>query len=361
MPDRFDVVIIGAGIAGLSVTAALAAAGLEVLCLEARDRVGGRLLSSDSGCLDLGATWLWPGEQRAHQLATRLGIGVFAQRIDGDALYQDAAGVHRLRGNPIAMRAYLYATGAQNLAAALAATLPPGAIRLRTPVSAISDGHHDIQVSAAGVEVRATHVVLAVPPSLAATSIRFEPALPEQLARLALATPIWMGTVSKVVVQYPGAFWREVGLAGAAISVLGPLREIYDLSNPETGVAALFGFTPGAAADPNTREGSLTEQVLDQLVRLFGARAATPMQVVMQDWSREPYTATADVARCGDYGLFGHPRYARPAVDGRLHWASTETSAISPGHIEGALAAAERAAATVLAALSVAAAANTQK
>ncbi|MFC9506007.1 hypothetical protein [Streptomyces sp. NPDC057002] len=44
-----------------------------------------------------------------------------------------------------------------------------------------------------------------------------------------------------------------------------------------------------------------------------------------------------------DYSLFGHPLYRRPALDGRLHWASTETADRYAGHIEGAPAAAERA------------------
>jgi monoamine oxidase len=45
MPDRFDVVVIGAGFAGLAAAHALTAAGLDVVVLEARDRVGGRVAS----------------------------------------------------------------------------------------------------------------------------------------------------------------------------------------------------------------------------------------------------------------------------------------------------------------------------
>ncbi|MFF5185932.1 FAD-dependent oxidoreductase [Streptomyces sp. NPDC000345] len=50
-----------------------------------------------------------------------------------------------------------------------------------------------------------------------------------------------------------------------------------------------------------------------------------------------------------DYSLFGHRLYRRPTLDGRLHWASTETATAYAGHIEGALAAGERAAQSVLA------------
>ncbi|MGW5665310.1 FAD-dependent oxidoreductase [Streptomyces sp. NPDC003758] len=41
--DRHDVVVVGAGIAGLAATSALVAAGRDTVCLEARDRCGGRV------------------------------------------------------------------------------------------------------------------------------------------------------------------------------------------------------------------------------------------------------------------------------------------------------------------------------
>ena len=44
MPD-FDVVIVGAGVAGLAALAELDRAGLRVLCVEARDRIGGRIFT----------------------------------------------------------------------------------------------------------------------------------------------------------------------------------------------------------------------------------------------------------------------------------------------------------------------------
>jgi NADPH-dependent 2,4-dienoyl-CoA reductase/sulfur reductase-like enzyme len=54
------VVIVGAGIAGLSVANALANAGVECLVLEARDRIGGRLHTIDLAGhrVDLGASWI---------------------------------------------------------------------------------------------------------------------------------------------------------------------------------------------------------------------------------------------------------------------------------------------------------------
>lgn len=342
-----EVVVVGAGIAGLSVTAMLAAAGVEVVCLEARDRVGGRLLSVDS--LDLGATWFWAGEHRVQRLMEGLGVGSFAQYTAGDGVYEEDRGVRRLDGNPIDHHAFRYGGGAQNLADRLAAGLAPGVLTLSAPVTEIGVDADGLRVQTEGISFAAAHVVLAVPPALAMRRIRFVPELPDALASVAVSTPVWMGAVSKVVVVYPEPFWRARGLAGAAVSRCGPLWEIHDMSGADGAPAALFGFAATAEADPRMVGDRAREEVVAQLVRVFGSPADTPSQFLLQDWGRQIDTSPPGVHLFQDYGHFGSRRFGVPALGGRLHWASTETSPISPGHVEGALAAAERAASAVLA------------
>ncbi|WP_416980739.1 flavin monoamine oxidase family protein [Streptomyces sp. T028] len=344
--DGHDVVVIGAGISGLTSAATLVAAGRDTVCLEARERVGGRLLSAAAppGALDLGATWFWDGEQRVADLAARLGIDTFEQHLAGDTLVQDATGVRRLAGNLIDVPARRFASGAGTLAGALAAELPADALRLDTPVTAIHrHANGGLDVRTPDMVLHAEHVVLAVPPALALSHIEFDPELSPDLARLARATPVWMGAVAKVVARYSTAFWREAGLAGAAVSRTGPLQELHDMSGPDGRPAALFGFAPAQAVGPDFEQA-----VTAQLAQLFGAAAAEPESLHVRDWSSEPWTAPPAVHRLADYSLFGHPLYQRPALGGRLHWATTETAAQYAGHIEGALAAAERAAYTVL-------------
>ncbi|WP_234341294.1 hypothetical protein [Streptomyces sp. NRRL S-646] len=38
------------------------------------------------------------------------------------------------------------------------------------------------------------------------------------------------------------------------------------------------------------------------------------------------FADTPAIHRLADHSLFGHPLYQRPALHGRLHWASTETA-----------------------------------
>ncbi|MCP6215418.1 FAD-dependent oxidoreductase, partial [Klebsiella pneumoniae] len=57
-----DVVVVGAGPAGLSAATAIVEAGMTVAVLEARDRVGGRTWTEhvDGALLELGGQWISP-------------------------------------------------------------------------------------------------------------------------------------------------------------------------------------------------------------------------------------------------------------------------------------------------------------
>lgn len=83
---RAEVVIVGAGLAGLTAARELTKAGIDVIVLEARDRVGGRTYSrpaSDGTIVDLGGQWIGPTQDRLAALADELGVTTFPTYNEG--------------------------------------------------------------------------------------------------------------------------------------------------------------------------------------------------------------------------------------------------------------------------------------
>src|SRR5436305_1385873 len=81
-----DVAVVGAGLAGLTAARALRAAGLEAVVVEARDRVGGRLLNHEIGdgkIVEVGGQWIGPTQERIAALAAELGVGTFPTYDEG--------------------------------------------------------------------------------------------------------------------------------------------------------------------------------------------------------------------------------------------------------------------------------------
>jgi len=337
-PRHVDVVVVGAGIAGLTAARTVLAAGRAVAVHEARGRVGGRLLSvtGDSGVVDLGAAWFWPNEPHVQALAEQLGVGTFEQSLAGDAMFEaDGRRAQRISGNPIDVRSGRFTHGAQALCQRAAEQLPPGTLRLADPVTAVHVQEDRVVVQAASGTVSASHVVLALPPALAVDSISFAPELPEPARILAANTAVWMGAITKAVAVYDGAFWRDDGLAGAAVSHRGPFHELHDHSGPDARPAAIFGFA-GSDQFPEATATQLAAAFMAQLTRLFGPQAASPRQVHVVDWSRERWTSPTSPSPRASTTTYSHPQLQEPLL-GRLHWASTETAPAYAGHIEGAI------------------------
>lgn len=93
-----DILIIGGGLAGLSLALQLEATGRDWQLLEARSRWGGRILTEviESQGFDLGPSWFWPGQPRIAGLLKRFDLKRFDQAYEGDLIYQDETGqVHR--------------------------------------------------------------------------------------------------------------------------------------------------------------------------------------------------------------------------------------------------------------------------
>ncbi len=351
---RTETLIIGGGLSGLALARMLTAAGRDVLVLEARDRLGGRMLShshvSNAAAFDLGPAWFWPGQERMEALIAALGLQPFEQNCNGDQIYEDEAGrVHRGRGHAAMAGSLRIVGGMGQLIAKLAATLPPRIVHTSHRVTRLEPTIDGLRVSfdgdRASGDVTCKRAVLALPPRLATARIDMTGVVPATVLRAWSSVPTWMAGQAKIVAVYDQPIWRNQGLSGDAMSRRGPLVEIHDASPTEGGPYALFGFV-GVPPHARTDQDALAQATKAQLGRLFGAKAAAPSDVLVKDWAQDQFTATADDMA----PLMQHPHYGLPqshtvVCEGRLLLAGSESAPTFGGYLEGALEAADRCAA----------------
>src|SRR3954447_7661129 len=105
MPDQqtrdADLVVVGAGLAGLSAARTAAAAGASVVVVEARDRVGGRTLNEEIGdgrVVEVGGQWIGPTQDRLAALARELRVDTFPTYGEGENVIEYGGRVRRYRG-----------------------------------------------------------------------------------------------------------------------------------------------------------------------------------------------------------------------------------------------------------------------
>lgn len=264
--------------------------------------------------------------------------------------------------------------GAQRLASGMAAELGDRIV-LDAPVVAISHaGDHVVATCVRSVEdamrdllggggsrdspqpsegrpwrVRARRAVVTVAPMLS-TRIAWDPPVPA--ARQQAAQRVPMGTVSTVHCVYHRPFWRDDGLSGQVVADDGLLRLAFDTSPLDGSCGVVTGFVAGAAGrsfdGPDLAERR--RRVVGDLGRALGPGATQPLEVVVRDWSTDPFSAGGPMGVMAPGVLSGHAEALRTPV-GPVHWAGAESSLEWYGTMDGALASGARAAAEVLQAL----------
>ncbi len=351
--EKVDTLIIGAGLSGIYAAYLLSQRNESVVVLEARERIGGRILSvNHQGFFsDLGPSWYWPAiNPKMVQLIQTLGLDGYRQFESGTGRFQGSDGaVRTVRGYAMEPHAWRISGGMKALVTQLSDAIDTQAIRCNHPVCQIEKKSAGVLVSVGELEktpsarFEADQVILALPPRLAAASILFVPDLSHVLTQAMLRIGTWMAGQAKFCALYEEPFWRQTGLSGQAFSEFGPLGEIHDGSNNLGGPYGLTGFVGIPAAQRNQHH-HLTDTILAQLAAIYGKTADQPSAFFYQDWANEQFTATP----FDQPPMREHPRYHPPADqtaiwEGTIHFAGSETAAEHGGYLEGALAAAERA------------------
>jgi len=350
-----DVAIVGAGLGGLYAAYRLLNSGLKCCVIEARSRVGGRILSLPSAAegldVDLGPTWYWPHQPRIQRLLDELGIESFDQYSAGEAIYELRSGQCQRAGTAMAMHSRRVQGGMQRIVDKLADRLGPGGLNLSHTVETIERTSTGWKIGCTenATAFDARHLILAMPPRLIAQTFGGTSWLPQALRGALARVPTWMAAQAKFVATYDTAFWRGQGLAGDAFSQVGPLVEIHDASASVDAGHALFGFI-GIASDIRTGlpEGALETHCLNQFERIFGPAAGDARQCYLVDWARDPQiTVEADLEQDPDHPQIDLIPFQSDLVSLNLGFAVTETATEEAGYLEGALQAAERAVNTV--------------
>jgi monoamine oxidase len=391
------VAVIGAGFAGLAAADALRREGADVVVLEARERVGGRVWSVPfaGGVAERGAEFVFPGDEVLHATARRLGLRLYrkgthygdreprggppvtpaqlaaaARRlgegaVDGTVI--DALAALRLpagAAEAVAARievssAYpaadldasvLAETGAGfgrfdtfgvaggngRLAEALAAPLGP-ALLLGTPVETIAWGKRSVSIRGPGLELWAERAVVAAP-APATLALGFDPPLPEAKAR-ALAA-VRHGQAAKLHLPLRAAAEPSAVLAVPArywsYTQLGP-------DGTPAPFAAAFAGTPGALERLRIWAGAATWAAAVAALRPeLELDLAAPL---LSTWHDDPWAHGAYSARSRSSPL-DPGELARPV--GPLAFAGEQTAGEWHGLMEGALRSGVRAARDIL-------------
>lgn len=431
-----DVVVVGAGVTGLTAACRLSAAGQSVLVLEARDRVGGRLWTDviDGQMREIGGQWVSPDQSALIEMLDELGLETYSRYRDGDSVYVGRDGeARRFTGDifPAGERTESEISRLIELLDKLSAEVDPGApwahdrarefdsvsfstwleqqsddaeardnialfiaeamltkpahtfsllqalhmaasaggfghlvdadfildkrvvgglqqvplrlaerlgadsLRLATPVTAIEWDETGATVRGGDLEVRARHVLVAVPPNLY-DRIRYVPALPR--LRQQLQQHQSLGLVIKVHATYETPFWRSGGLSGTAFSPYQLVHEAYDNTNHGETRGTLVGFVAGEEADALLRldADERRSRILDSLATYFGPEARRPVTYYESDWAAEEWTQGAYAA---SFDLGGLSRYGELQLQpvGPLRFGTSDLAGVGYQHVDGGI------------------------
>jgi monoamine oxidase len=337
--EHSTIVIIGAGLTGLTIAYLLKKQGIAATIIEARDRLGGRIHTQyrGKGSIEMGATWL--GKKHVHltKLLEELQLEIFEQFMDERAIYEHMSfsAPQLVQLPPNSDPSFRIKGGTSQLIQQLAAQLDEHQIQLNQAVKSIHFTGEKVQLSTSKQDFEADHVITTLPPKLLVSSIQFTPALPKKLLDIAEKTHTWMGESIKVGLSYPKAFWRAKQTSGTIFSNAGPITEMYDHSTFEKGGFALKGFMNGAFHGASQAERK--QQVVNQLKKYYGKTAEEFLTYEECVWSQEKYTYAPYEGYVLPHQNNGNAIFRKKYYAGRLIVAGSETAESFPGYMDGAV------------------------
>lgn len=338
-----EIIIIGAGLSGLTIAYNLRKRGIFCKVLEAQDRIGGRIQTvfGVAGTpMEMGATWF--GDVHVHllKLLQELEIGYFKQKEEGIALFETMSfePPHQYYIPQSESSSYRIQGGTSELIGRLAKNIREENISLNTEILQISEEDDQIKLEdQSGKEHHCHFLVVAMPPRIFVDRIKVKPALPKETLEILQNVQTWMSGSVKFAVEYGSPFWREKGFSGNVFSQSGLASEMYDHTDFGETSFALKGFLSGNAAHFSLEERKT--RVIYQLVHYFGQEASRFLSYNDKIWD-DKYIKSPQEGFLLPHQNNGHPVFNGSFMGGKLIFSGAETSNIHGGYMDGAVRAA---------------------
>lgn len=301
-PAEVDTLIIGAGLSGSYIANKLTTFNRSVIVLDARSRIGGRLLTANGqGGVDLGGAWIWPrSEYVMNRALQEYNVKTVPMWYDGAVFARSHNGQHHVirdhAGNYAACGAGAVRVvgGAFGFVQKLLKDDPNLSIWLSKRVTRIEYDESGALVhyqsaskcnesSAKTDTIRCRSVVLAAPPKVLINTIQFVPPLPKEKSDSMHATPTWMEDYGKVAISFKENWWRREKMSAISIDQIGAVQTWWEACSGRDGDGTqptLAGFVTANGANQLKKMlkndvSTFYEHTIGSIMQIYGVDKKT--------------------------------------------------------------------------------------
>jgi monoamine oxidase len=331
------VLIIGAGLSGLSTAYALRNANIDLTLLEARPRLGGRIFTRKENHLhlEMGATWFGPQHSKLIALVNELKVLYKVQENGREAIYdfRPKGNLERFQIPSQGASTYKFKEGSSALINALHQQISASVVYNEVVNTISFDKIFKIKTNTSQFE--ADYVILSIPPQLIKDSIQFEPCLPSSFEQLLSNTHTWMSDSIKFSAAFDSEFWKTEQFIGTLMSPQQIIQEMYDHSDRDNSQRALVGFLNSSYSNITGEQRKV--QFLNQLQSIFPNKRLEPRAYAEVNWRNEQFTIHKNAEALVPHQNNGNPKLRAGFFNNKLFFSASETAAQTPGYMDGAV------------------------